>query len=127
MPIIYVVNRAQTPKKPQQPSPQAPSTRRARSRPRREPARQRLVIIVAGAAIGLALLVVLIGVAYARLWTPSRPIAQAGSATLSRGQYWVERRNEIARRMAQNIQLLSLFGGQFSSQFEGQIPQLDAQ
>jgi parvulin-like peptidyl-prolyl isomerase len=102
-------------------------TRRARSRHQRELQRQRLVIIVAGTAIGLALLAVLVGVGYDRVWIPSRPVAQVGSTSLSRGDYWTERRYEIARRMAQNIQLLALFGGQFGSQFEGQIPQLDAQ
>lgn len=127
MPIIYVVNMAQTPKKPRPPAPQAPLTRRAHSRHQRERQRQRLVIIIAGTAIGLALLAVLIGIAYDRLWIPSRPIAQAGSATLARGDYWSERRNEIARRMAQSLQLLNMFGGQFGSQFEGQIPQLDGQ
>jgi len=84
-------------------------------------------MIIAGVAIGLALLAVLIGVAYDRLWIPSRPVAQAGSATLSRGDYWRERRDEIARRLTQSLQLISMFGGQFSSQFEGQITQLDAQ
>jgi hypothetical protein len=118
---------AQTPKRPSQPAPQGQLTRRARSRHQRELQRQRLVMIIAGAAIGLALLAVLIGVAYDRLWIPSRPIAQAGSATLSRGDYWSERRNEIARRLTQSLQLISMFGGQFASQFEGQISQLDAQ
>src|SRR5262249_21287977 len=80
-----------------------------------------------GSAIGLALLAVLIGVSYDRLWIPSRPLAQAGSATLSRSDYWRERRNEIARRLAQSVQLVSMFGGQFAGQFEGQISQLDGQ
>src|SRR3954447_14243237 len=118
---------AQTPKKPAQSAPQGPLTRRARSRHQRELQRQRLVMIIAGAAIGLALLAVLIGVGYDRLWIPSRPIAQAGSATLSRGDYWSERRNEIARRLTQSLQLISMFGGQFASQFEGQITQLEGQ
>jgi len=118
---------AQTPKKSFQPAPQGPQTRRARSRHQREVQRQRLVMIIAGAAIGLALLAVLIGVSYDQLWIPSRPIAQAGSATLSRGDYWRERRDEIARRLAQRLQLISMFGGQFGSQFEGQISQLDSQ
>src|SRR4051812_3741008 len=85
---------AQTPKKSQPPTPQAPLTRRARSRHQRELQRQRLVIILAGAAIGLALLVVVVGVAYDRVWIPSRPVAQAGNVTLSRGEYGKERRNE---------------------------------
>jgi parvulin-like peptidyl-prolyl isomerase len=118
---------AQIPKKPSQPASQGPQTRRARSRHQRELQRQRLVMIIAGVAIGLAFLAVLIGVGYDRLWIPSRPVAQAGSATLSRGDYWRERRDEIARRLTQSLQLISMFGGQFSSQFEGQITQLDAQ
>jgi parvulin-like peptidyl-prolyl isomerase len=118
---------AQTPKKPSSPAAQGPQTRRARSRHQRELQRQRLVIIIAGAAIGLALLAVLIGVGYERLWIPSRPIARAGSATLSRGDYWRERRDEIARRLTQSLQLISMFGGQFASQFEGQIGDLDKQ
>jgi parvulin-like peptidyl-prolyl isomerase len=118
---------AQTPKKPPQPASQGLLTRRARSRHQRELQRQRLVIIIAGTAIGLAFLAVLVGVAYEQLWIPSRPIAQAGSATLSRGDYWRERRDEIARRITQSLQLISMFGGQFASQFEGQITQLDAQ
>jgi parvulin-like peptidyl-prolyl isomerase len=124
---IYVVHMAQNPKKPSQSFPQGPQTRRARSRHQREVQRQRLVMIIAGAAIGLALLAVLIGVAYDRLWIPSRPIAQAGSATLSRGDYWRERRDEIARRLTQSLQLISMFGGQFAGQFESQITQLEAQ
>ena len=106
---------AQTPKKPPQPAPPGAAKRAARAAATSANCdRQRLVMIIAGAAIGLALLAVLIGVAYDRLWIPSRPIAQAGSATLSRGEYWSERRNEIARRLTQSLQLISLFGGQFS-------------
>ncbi len=127
MPIIYVENMAQTPKTPQSPAPQGPITRRALSRHQRELRRQRLVMIIVGAAIGLALLVVLIGVGYDRLWIPSRPIAQTGNTTLTRGGYWVERRNEIARQMAQNLQLLSFFGSQFGNQFDNQLSSLDAE
>lgn len=118
---------AQTPKKTSQSAPQGPLTHRARSRHQRELQRQRLVMIIAGVAIGLALLAVLIGVGYDRLWIPSRPIAQAGSATLSRGDYWRERRDEVARRLTQSLQLIKMFGGQFASQFQGQITQLEAQ
>ncbi|MEO7908422.1 MAG: peptidylprolyl isomerase [Roseiflexaceae bacterium] len=118
---------AQTPKKPLQPAPQGPLTRRARSRHQRELQRQRLVMMIAGVAIGLALLAVLIGVGYDQLWIPSRPVAQAGSATLSRGDYWRERRDEIGRQLTQSLQLISMFGGQFASQFQGQITQLEGQ
>ena len=117
---------AQNPKKSQQPAPQPPLTRRALSRHQRELRRQRLVTYITGGAIGLALVAVLLGLLYDRVWIPSRPVARVGDVSLSRGSYWGERRNEIARRMAQTIQLLNLCGGQFGSQFEGQIPQLDA-
>lgn len=118
---------AQTPQKPSQPAPQGPLTRRARSRHQRELQRQRLVMIIAGVAIGLALLAVLIGVGYDQVWIPSRPVAQAGSATLSQGDYWRERRDEIARRLTQSLQLISMFGGQFASQFQSQITDLEGQ
>jgi hypothetical protein len=117
---------AQTPKKPQQP----PLTRRARSRHEREQQRQRLVIIISGIAIGLALLAVLIGVGYDQLWIPSRPVAQVNGATLSRRDYWTERRNELARQMSQNLKNLALLGSlgpQFSQQLAGQIPVLNEQ
>lgn len=97
------------------------------NRRQREQRRQRLVTIVVGTAIGLALLAVLIGVSYDRLWIPSRPVAQVGGATLTRGGYWAERRNEIARQIVQNLQLQAMFGTQFGNQFEQQLVTLDAQ
>jgi parvulin-like peptidyl-prolyl isomerase len=122
--MSIVVIMAQTPKKPQQP----PLTRRARSRHERELRRQRLVIIISGFAIGLALLAVLIGVAYDQVWVPSRPVAQVNSATLSRRDYWAERRNDLARQVGQNMKNLALLGSlgpQFSQQLAGQIPPLN--
>src|SRR6266545_3119763 len=119
---------AQTPKKPQQPAPRSPLTRRARSRHERERQRQRLVLIIAGTAIGLALLAVLGGVAYDQLWVPTRPVAQVESTTLSRRDYWNERRYELARRLSQNLrnlQLLASLGPQFTNQLAGQIPALN--
>lgn len=86
-----------------------------------------MVIIATASAIGVALLAIIIGVLYDRVWIPSRPVAQVGSATLSRSDYWTERRNEIARQMAQNLQLLRLFGDQAAQQFAGQTTQLEAQ
>ncbi|HEX9442415.1 MAG TPA: peptidylprolyl isomerase, partial [Roseiflexaceae bacterium] len=119
---------AQTPKRPQQPALRSPLTRRARSRHERERQRQRLVLIIAGTAIGLALLAVLGGVAYDQLWVPTRPVAQVESTTLSRRDYWNERRYELARRLSQNLrnlQLLASLGPQFTNQLAGQIPALN--
>src|SRR5438128_1254241 len=97
---------APIPKKPQQPTTRPPLTRRARSRHERELRRQRQVVITASIAIAFALLAILIGVLYDQLWIPSRPVAQVDNATLSRRDYWSERRNEIARRISQNLRNL---------------------
>src|SRR5689334_10950084 len=121
---------AQIPKKSQPPAQRPPLTRRARSRHEREVRRQRLVVITAAVAIGLALLAVLIGVGYDRIWVPSRPVAQVNGTSLSRRDYWAEGRYEIARRLSQNLKnlvLLGSLGPQFTQQLAGQIPALNDQ
>ncbi|NTU83682.1 MAG: peptidylprolyl isomerase [Chloroflexales bacterium] len=119
----------QQPAKGAQPAGNPASHRRVAARKLREERQQRLVITATAAAICLALLVVLGGLAYERLWVPSRPVARAGSATLSRGDYWAERQRAYAREIVQNFQLLALFGGnpQFTQQFQGQSPKIDNQ
>ncbi len=91
--------------------------------------RQRLVIITSAVAIGLALLAVLIGVGYERLWVPSRPVAQVNGESLSRSQYWTERRNSSSRRnlteSIKNLALLSSLGPQLTQQIAAQIPPLN--
>lgn len=126
---------AETPKSPRQPAnrptsagnPTAP--RRVAARKRQEERRQRLVITVTAATIGLALLAILAGVLYDQLWVPSQPVARVGDVTLSQGDYWTERRHAYAREIVQNFQLLALFGGnpQFTEQFQGQSPTIDNQ
>ena len=103
-------------------NPNAP--RRVATRKLDEERRQALVVAVTAAAIGLALVAVLAGLAYDQLWVPSRPVASVGSANLSRTNYWAERKNAFAREVVQNFQLLALFGGnpQFTQQFQGQSP-----
>jgi hypothetical protein len=103
-----------------------PVPRRVAARRLAEQRRQRLVIGISGGAVGLALLLVLIGIAYDQLWIPSRPVAQVGSTTLNRGDYWAERRLVLANNIVQNFQLIALFGGnpQFVQQFQGQSPQI---
>ncbi len=118
----------QTPRKPQPPhgASQPRMTRRAASRHERELNRQRLIMIISGSAIGLALLAVLAGVIYDQVWLPSRPIAEINGTTLSRNDYTRERRNEIARNVAQSL-FLSTFGAQFADRFLGQIGTLDSE
>lgn len=130
---------AETPKNPQPggAAPQPPSQQPARNpnAPRRvaarrlqEEQRQRLVLLITGAAILLALLAVLSGILYERLWLPSRAVASVGAVSLSRGDYWEERRQAFVREIVQNFQLLALFGGnpQFTQQFQGQSPVIDS-
>ncbi|HEU5012339.1 MAG TPA: peptidylprolyl isomerase [Roseiflexaceae bacterium] len=116
---------AQTPKKPTTTPPARPITKRGLTRLQRERRRQRMVLIATASAIGVALLAIIVGVLYDRVWVPSRPVAEVGSNTLSRSGYWTERRNEITRQMTQNLQLLRLFGDQSAQQFAGQITQLE--
>ncbi|NCC34623.1 MAG: peptidylprolyl isomerase, partial [Chloroflexia bacterium] len=80
-------------------------------------------------ALGLALVAVLGGLLYDRLWLPSRPVARVGDVTLSRSDYWQELRLGYTQQIVQNFQLLALFAGnpQFTQQFEGQSPQIDQQ
>ncbi len=121
---------AQTPNKPTQPvkshAAARPLTKRGMTRLQREHRRQRMVVIATASAIGVALLAIIIGVVYDRVWTPSRPVAEVSSNTLSRSDYWNERRNEIARQITQNLQLLRLFGDQAAQQFAGQTSQLES-
>ncbi|NTV62280.1 MAG: peptidylprolyl isomerase [Oscillochloris sp.] len=93
---------------------------------------QRRVVLVTASAVGLALLVLMIGLGYDQLWVPSRPVAKVGAVTLSRRDYWQERRSAYAHQIVQNFQLLALFGGssgneQFTQQFSNQSPTLNAQ
>jgi hypothetical protein len=104
----------------------AVATRRHATKRERERRRQRQIMIVAGAAIGLSLLAVLGGVLYEQLWLPSRPVAQIGATTLTRGEYTTERRAQTASTIGQSL-YLATFGEQFAQQFLGQIGQLDAE
>jgi hypothetical protein len=101
-----------------QPVARRPS-QRTLSKKRREERRQRLVMTVVGVAVGLAVLTLIIGVSYDQLWTPSRPVARVGSTTLTRQDYWQERRYALAQEVVQNVQLQVLFGD--NPQFGGQL------
>lgn len=126
---------SETPKSPQQPAkkpapagnPAAP--RRVAARKLREEQQQRLVLLVTGVTIGLALLAIVGGLLYDRLWLPSRPVARVGNVELTRSGYWEERRNAYAREVVQNFQLLTLFSGtpQITQQFQGQSAYIDNQ
>ena len=112
------------PKAPAAPPPPERMTKRAITRRDREHARQRLVIIIASTVIGIALVAVVIGVLFDRVWTPSRPIATANGVTLSRNDYWTARRHDLTRQIAQSLQFKRLLGaqaGQFGQQIQNQL------
>lgn len=103
--------------------------RRQLSKKQREERDQRRFLTVVGAAVGIAVLVLLGGFLYQQLWYPSRPVARVGSDTLSRDDYWQMSRASIAQEIAQNFQLLALFGTneQFGTQFQNRSPGLNQQ
>ncbi len=111
-----------------QPVARRPS-QRTLSKKRREERRQRLVITVVGVTVGLAVLALIIGVSYDQLWIPSRSVAQVGSTTLTRRQYWQERRYDLAQEVVQNVQLQALFGDnpQFGQQLAERNPTVNLQ
>lgn len=108
-------------------NPNAP--RRVAARRLQEEQRQRIVWLVTGAAIALALLSVIIGLLITQVWQPSQAVARVGSASLSRRDYWAERKNAYAREIVQNFQLVALFGAntQFTQQFQGRSATIDNQ
>lgn len=119
---------AQSPKKPERPSPVSAAggmPRRISPRKQREQRRQRLIITIAGAAVGLALLAILVGVLYDQVFVPSQPVAQVGGTTLSRSDYWRERRGDNAYNISQSLFLMT-YSAQFAQQVLGQISSLDA-
>ncbi len=129
--FICIQSMANTSKNPRRPDPvDARSTvaaRRASARQQRESRRQRIVLAIAGGAIGIALLSLLAGVLYDRLFVPSQPVAQVSDTRLSRGDYYTERRFQIARDINNTLALVSRFGDQFGDQFRGQVAQLNAE
>jgi hypothetical protein len=112
----------QPPKKPNQ----ATSAAKHRSpRRQREERRQRLIIIVSGAAIGIALIAVLIGVFNDQVYVPGQAIAKVNGVSLSRSAYWKERRNDSAASISQAL-FLTAFGPQFAQQVQSQINGVDS-
>ena len=118
---------ARKPEAPEQPAPV--TQRRLNTKHQSERVRQLTIVAITGAAIGLALISVLVGVLYDQVWVPSRPVAQVSTTVLARGDYWRERRLAFAREVSQNFQLLALFGGnqQFSGQFQNRSPVINQQ
>jgi parvulin-like peptidyl-prolyl isomerase len=106
---------------------QAVATRRRLSKKQRETQQQRRALIVVGSVLAVALVVFVGGILYDTFWLPSRPVAQVGNTTLTRDDYWEERRSSIAQQIVQNFRFLRLFGSdqQFSAQFAGQSPTLN--
>ena len=78
--------------------------------------RQRLIVIIVGIALGLAVLSIIGGVIFDQWWEPSRPVAQVNDTTLTRGEYWAEQRYQLAQQITSSIQLQLLLGDQFAGQ-----------
>lgn len=105
------------------------AARRSLTKKQREQQKQRRLIMSVGAAVGLAVLALLGGILYDQVWLPSRPVAEVNDVTLTRSDYWQERRLALTNQIAQNMRFLLLFGNnpQFRDQFAGQSPALNQQ
>lgn len=102
------------------------AAKRATSRRDREERRRRLVLMTTGITVLIAVLSLLSGVIYDRVYIPNQMVATVGDQTLTRATMVSERRSMIAAMMAQNL-LLANFGGTFAERFLQQNPYLEAE
>jgi len=102
------------------------AAKRATSRRDREERRRRLVLMTTGITVLIAVLSLVSGVIYDRVYIPNQTVATVGDQTLNRASMVSERRLMIASMMAQNI-LLANFGGTFAERFQQQNPYLEAE
>jgi hypothetical protein len=108
--------------------PNSAAARRQSKRTLEEHEQQQRVVLVSAAAVGLALLSLLVGLIYDQLWLPSRPVARVGETTLTRRDYWDVRRAAYVNDVVQNFQLAALLADnlQFAQQFQGLSPAINA-
>ncbi|MBA3943956.1 MAG: peptidyl-prolyl cis-trans isomerase [Herpetosiphonaceae bacterium] len=114
------------PRSPQSPQPQRPLTKRQIAERQRENYAQRRLILVLSGAIGLALLLVIIGVAYDRLYVPSRSIRAVNGQTLTRATSDRVARATTLQEMIRNLEFSKILGpdqslGQQGDTFKNQI------
>lgn len=111
---------SQTRNKPSQPKQPKTTPRRSpqrgMSRSMRERQRQKRILVIVGIALGITVLTLIGGVLFDQWWEPSRPVVQVNDTTLTRGDYWLEQRHQIAQQIASSLQLQLLLGDQFSGQ-----------
>lgn len=87
-----------------------------------------MVIIGTAVAVSLSLLAVVAGLLYDQLYVPSRTVASVNTATLTRRDYWQERRQALAREVVQAFQLDALLAGQnFGQDFTARVPTTNQQ
>ncbi len=114
------------PRSPQSPQPQRPLTKRQVAERQRENYAQRRLILVLSGAIGLALLLVIIGVVYDRLYIPSRSIRAVNGQTLTRAASDRVARETTLQDMIRNLEFSKILGpdqslGQQQDTFKNQI------
>ncbi|NJK82352.1 MAG: hypothetical protein HC914_21900, partial [Chloroflexaceae bacterium] len=109
----------------QQHQAKAVAERRSLTKREREARDQRRFLSIVGVVLGLVILIIAGGVLYQWVIYPSGAVAQVGDTTFSRREYWQFGRSAIAQEVAQNLQLLALFGDnqQFGAQFQGRSPE----
>lgn len=101
-----------------------PLTRRQLSAQQREANIQRRVTLILGGILGLALLLIIAGFVYDRVYLPSRAVRQVNNVTLTRGNYEQLARAAHIERMIQTLQFSKIFG---ANQSFGQGGRFDEQ
>lgn len=108
------------------PPPSRPLTKRQQAWQQREANVQRRVVLAIGAAIGLALLLIIAGVVWDRVVVPGRAVVTVNGQKLSRNDYDRIVRNQTIAQMAQSLQFTKLLGpnasfGQDQGSFTQQV------
>ncbi|HEY0602523.1 MAG TPA: peptidylprolyl isomerase [Herpetosiphonaceae bacterium] len=112
-------------------SPERRPTRRQIAAQQHEANVQRRVVLAIGGAVGLALLLIIGGILYDRLYEPNRTIKTVNNATLTRGDYEALVRSNTIQQIIQGLQFSKLFGANQSlgqtGQFDEQVVQANVQ
>ena len=116
-------------------TPPRPQTRRQIAARSREANIQRRVLLIIGGTIALALLLIIGGIVYERVWRPSQAVRSVNGTTLTQGGYEDLARENMLRQMAQTLYYSILVGsnqsfgqgGTFAEQIIEGNAQLDAQ
>lgn len=119
------------PRKPIQPTPR-PLTKRQRAWQDREANAQRRVMVTIISTVALALMIIIAGIVWDRVWVPGRAVRSVNGQALSRSAYDQLLRSTTLQQIAQNVQFSKLLGpnatlGENQGSFTQQIVEANQQ